>query len=111
MIDDADTYIVRDVLPDDIIFITPEDATNIPTNEYDLNENEVMQSSRTRRLIVNRRFLQFDFDEIGEMSQEMPTIVNGDHDDTALPFDRLSRPYADIVLLKGDLGPTAGYDE
>ena len=41
----------------------------------------------------------------------MPTIVNGDQDDTALPFDRLSRSYASIVLLKGDLGPTAGYDE
>lgn len=93
MIDDADTYIVRDVLPDDIIFITPEDATTIPTNDYDIDENE------------------FDFDEVGQMVQEMPTIVNGDHDDTTVPFDRLSRPYADIVLLKGDIGPTTGYDD
>jgi hypothetical protein len=41
MIDDADTYIVRDVLTDDIIFITPEDALN-SSNGYDmLYDNEV----------------------------------------------------------------------
>jgi hypothetical protein len=41
MIDDADTYIVRDVLTDDIIFITPEDALNT-SNGYDmLYDNEV----------------------------------------------------------------------
>lgn len=41
MIDDADTYIVRDVLTDDIIFITPEDALN-NSNGYDmLYDNEV----------------------------------------------------------------------
>jgi len=41
MIDDADTYIVRDVLTDDIIFITPEDALNT-SNSYDmLYDNEV----------------------------------------------------------------------
>jgi hypothetical protein len=41
MIDDADTYIVRDVLTDDIIFITPEDVLNT-SNGYDmLYDNEV----------------------------------------------------------------------
>lgn len=41
MIDDADTYIARDVLTDDIIFITPEDALN-NANGYDmLFDNEV----------------------------------------------------------------------
>jgi hypothetical protein len=41
MIDDADTYIVRDVLTDDIIFITPEDALNT-SNGYDIvYDNEV----------------------------------------------------------------------
>lgn len=46
MIDDTDTYIVRDVLTDDIIFITPEDALNINSNGYDmLCDNEVKHSS------------------------------------------------------------------
>lgn len=41
MIDDTDTYIVRDVLTDDIIFITPEDALN-NNNGFDmLYDNEV----------------------------------------------------------------------
>lgn len=45
MIDDADTYIVRDVLTDDIIFITPEDALNSNNNGYDmLYDNEVKNS-------------------------------------------------------------------
>ncbi len=35
MIDDSDTYIVRDVLTDDIIFITPEDVLN-NSNGYDM---------------------------------------------------------------------------
>ena len=46
MIDDADTYIVRDVLTDDIIFITPEDALNSTSNGYDmLYDNEVKSST------------------------------------------------------------------
>ncbi len=35
MIDDTDTYIVRDVLTDDIIFIAPEDVLN-NSNSYDM---------------------------------------------------------------------------
>jgi len=34
MIDDTDTYIVRDVLTDDLIFVTPEDVLN-NGNGYD----------------------------------------------------------------------------
>lgn len=46
MIDDTDTYIVRDVLTDDIIFITPEDALNTNANGYDmLYDNEVNEIS------------------------------------------------------------------
>jgi hypothetical protein len=46
MIDDADTYIVRDVLTDDIIFITPEDALN-NSNGYDmLYDNDVNTSNQ-----------------------------------------------------------------
>ena len=44
MIDETDTYIVRDVLTDDIIFITPEDALNNSTNNNGsefLYDNEV----------------------------------------------------------------------
>jgi hypothetical protein len=44
MIDDADTYIVRDVLTDDIIFITPEDVLS-NSNPYDmLYDNEVREN-------------------------------------------------------------------
>jgi hypothetical protein len=50
MIDASDTYIVRDVLTDDIIFITPEDALG-GNNGYDvLYDNEVrINLSRQRR--------------------------------------------------------------
>lgn len=41
MIDDVDTYIVRDVLPDDIIFITPEDALNNSTSYDMVYDNDV----------------------------------------------------------------------
>lgn len=45
MIDDVDNYIVRDVLTDDIIFITPDDAIN-NSNGYDmLYDNEVNTQS------------------------------------------------------------------
>ncbi|CAF4675111.1 unnamed protein product, partial [Rotaria socialis] len=40
IIDDVDTYIVRDVLPDDIIFITPDDALNNTSNYDMLYDNE-----------------------------------------------------------------------
>jgi hypothetical protein len=44
MIDDADTYIVRDVLTDDIIFITPEDVLS-HSSAYDLlYDNEVREN-------------------------------------------------------------------
>jgi hypothetical protein len=36
MIDDADTYIVRDVLTDDIIFISPDDMLS-NGNDYDMS--------------------------------------------------------------------------
>ena len=40
MIDDVDTYIVRDILTDDIIFITPEDVLNNSSCDM-LDDNEV----------------------------------------------------------------------
>ncbi len=58
MIDDADTYIVRDVLTDDIIFITPEDALN-GSNGFDMvYENEVkIDCAFPGQLTFDHRFL------------------------------------------------------
>ena len=41
MIDDADTYIVRDVLTDDLIFITPEDILSIGNGDDTSYDNYV----------------------------------------------------------------------
>jgi hypothetical protein len=63
MIDDTDTYIVRDVLTDDIIFITPEDALNT-SNGYDLvYDNEVNISYS-----LSRSFLMFPSNSLILMS-------------------------------------------
>ena len=52
MIEDSDTYIVRDVLMDDILFITPEDAINNTNNFEILYENDVRYFIRRHELIV-----------------------------------------------------------
>jgi len=93
MIDDADTYIVRDVLTDDIIFITPEDALN-NSNSYDIiYDNEIFNDIH---------------DGIQIISNEIPSVINGDHD---LPLDRLSRQYHDIMFIDENVfGPVNGYD-
>jgi len=52
MIEDSDTYIVRDVLMDDILFITPEDAINNTNNFEMLYENDVRYFIRRHELIV-----------------------------------------------------------
>jgi hypothetical protein len=63
MIDDTDTYIVRDVLTDDIIFITPEDVLNT-SNGYDLvYDNEVNISYS-----LSRSFLMFPSNSLILMS-------------------------------------------
>lgn len=56
MIDASDTYIVRDVLTDDIIFITPEDALG-GNNGYDvLYDNEVRIGLSQQQGEEGRRF-------------------------------------------------------
>ena len=52
MIEDSDTYIVRDVLMDDILFITPEDAIYNTNNFEILYENDVRYFIRRHELIV-----------------------------------------------------------
>lgn len=51
MIEDSDTYIVRDVLMDDILFITPEDAINNTNNFEILYENDVRYFLRRHEFI------------------------------------------------------------
>ncbi len=41
MIDDTDTYIVRDVLTDDLIFVTPEDILNNGSGNDPFYKNHV----------------------------------------------------------------------
>ena len=41
MIDETDTYIVRDVLSDDLIFVTPEDILNNTNGDSTTYDNEV----------------------------------------------------------------------
>ena len=56
MIDASNTYIVRDALTDDIIFITPEDALG-GNNGYDvLYDNEVRIDLSRQQGEERRRF-------------------------------------------------------
>ena len=41
MIDQTDTYIVRDVLTDDLIFISPEDLSKSSNHDQILYDNQV----------------------------------------------------------------------
>lgn len=41
MIDDTDTYIVRDVLTDELIFVTPEDILDNGTSDDTSDDNYV----------------------------------------------------------------------
>jgi hypothetical protein len=47
MIDDTDTYIVRDVLTDDLIFVTPEDILNNGYGNNTSYENYVNFKEKT----------------------------------------------------------------
>ena len=44
MIDDTDTYIVRDVLTDDLIFLTPDDLVQNSNGDQTLYDNQVNDS-------------------------------------------------------------------
>ncbi|CAF3649066.1 unnamed protein product [Adineta steineri] len=98
MIDDADTYIVRDVLTDDIIFITPEDALNI-MNGYDM-------------LYENEYDIDTMHDGMPMASNETPSIINGDSDMNGLPYDRVSNRYHDAIMTmkENEFGPVPDFD-
>ncbi|CAF1271892.1 unnamed protein product [Adineta ricciae] len=96
IIDDTDTYIVRDVLTDDIIFITPEDALN-SSNGYDmLYENEID--------------IETMHDGMPVMSNETPSMINGESDMNGFTFNRLSRQYVDVMMYENEFGPTNDFD-
>lgn len=93
MIEDSDTYIVRDVLMDDILFITPEDAINNTNNFEILCENEIYSDIH---------------DGLPMMTNETPSIINGETDGA---LNRLTRQCQDIILLdESAFGPVNEYD-
>jgi len=50
IIDDTDTYIVRDVLTDDLIFVTPEDILNIGNGDDTSYDNYVNFEEKKNRI-------------------------------------------------------------
>lgn len=68
LVDETDTYIVRDVLTDDLVFVTPEDLPNHGSGDDDHIEEsfsmEVMNSDDNQRL--NRQFSEIIFIEDDE---------------------------------------------
>jgi len=55
MIDDTDTYIVRDILTDDLIFVTPEDIINIGNGD-DTSYDNYVNSKNKQNLFVKNTF-------------------------------------------------------
>ncbi|CAF4732469.1 unnamed protein product, partial [Rotaria socialis] len=89
MIDDTDTYIVRDVLTDDIIFITPEDLSNnglVNDVSYDNDiDIEPRQDSMPKSIIYNE-----------------PLVLINKHGDFQL--NRLARQFPQAVMIGNDDG-------
>ncbi|CAF4628917.1 unnamed protein product, partial [Rotaria socialis] len=89
MIDDTDTYIVRDVLTDDIIFITPEDLSNnglVNDVSYDNDiDIEPQQDSMPKSIIYNE-----------------PLVLINKHGDFQL--NRLARQFPQAVMIGNDDG-------
>ncbi|CAF0800167.1 unnamed protein product [Rotaria sordida] len=96
MIDDVDTYIVRDVLTDDIIFITPEDVLNNNISYDMLYDNEP-------DIYVMR-------DGIPTVLNGTPSVIHGDGDINGLPLDRLSRQYPEMMIDVSQFEPVDEYD-
>ncbi len=48
IIDETDTYIVRDVLTDDLIFVTPKDILNNGNDDTTLYDNDVNSKKKLR---------------------------------------------------------------
>jgi len=50
-------------------------------------------------------------DGIQMVSNETPSVINGDGDMNGFPLDRLSRQYLDIMMLDDtEFGPPNGFD-
>ncbi|CAF2622572.1 unnamed protein product [Rotaria sp. Silwood2] len=96
MIDDVDTYIVRDVLTDDIIFITPEDALN-NSSSYDM-------------LYDNEPDIYIIRDGIPIASNGTPSVINGEGDINGFPLDRLPRQYPEMMIDVSQFEPVDDYD-
>jgi hypothetical protein len=51
-------------------------------------------------------------DAMPMVSNEAPSVINGDGDLNGFPLDRLSRQYTEIVMINDpDFGPGTGFDE
>ncbi|CAF4517395.1 unnamed protein product [Rotaria sp. Silwood1] len=96
MIDDVDTYIVRDVLTDDIIFITPEDVLN-SSSSYDM-------------LYDNEPDIYILRDGIPVASNGTPSVINGEGDIIGFPSDRFTRQYSEMMIDINQFEPVDEYD-
>ncbi|CAF1384306.1 unnamed protein product [Adineta steineri] len=88
MIDDTDTYIVRDVLTDDIIFISPEDLANndnVDDMPYGYNfDHELKRDSFSIPLL----------------SDEMLQAINTDDDYNIFSTDRITRQFPEVMMIE-----------
>ncbi|CAF3620544.1 unnamed protein product [Rotaria sp. Silwood1] len=90
MIDDTETYIVRDVLTDDIIFITPEDILN-NGNANDISyDNDIDIELRRNSLPISLIF-----------NDTLP-LVNTDGDFNSFSLDPLTRQLTEVIILDDD---------
>ncbi len=95
MIDDTDTYIVRDVLTDDLIFVTPEDVLN-NGNGYDTSYDNYVNLKKKHLFSKTIVFFYYQFDiETARDSLSM-SLINTDGD------YQLVNQFTKIMLIEDD---------
>ncbi|CAF1161745.1 unnamed protein product [Rotaria sordida] len=90
MIDDTETYIVRDVLTDDIIFITPEDVLNYGNTNDMSYDNDIDLGLRRDSLSIPLIF-----------NEPLP-LTNTDGDCNKFSLNRITRQLTEVIILDDD---------
>ncbi|CAF2827423.1 unnamed protein product [Rotaria sp. Silwood2] len=90
MIDDTETYIVRDVLTDDIIFLTPEDELNNGHANDTTYDNDIDIELRRNSVPMSLVF------------NETSSLINTDGDCDSFSVNRLTRLLTEVVILDDD---------